>query len=304
VSFLGYPLIVGERVVGVIAMFGRAPISDATMQALSSIVHAVASAIERDRGEAAQARLAAIVEATPDLVAITGLDDKRLGYLNRAGRKMLGIGPQEPVLPLSAYRPAEFLTELREVILPAAIRDGLWSGETTFVSRDGRVIPVSQVIIAHAPRDGKIQLSTIARDITDRRRSADELRASDEGMRFALEAASMGVWELDLRTRRVTWTEMGAPDGGRRSGHFDGTEEAFLAATHVDDRDAVRQAIERAILERQDLAIVFRTAGPGGETRWVECRGRVLHEADRTPARIVGVSTDVTERKLLEAQLR
>jgi signal transduction histidine kinase len=123
-------------------------------------------------------------------------------------------------------------------------------------------------------------------------------------MRFALEAAGMGVWELDLRSRYVIWTDMGAPDPGRRPVHFAGTEEAFFATTHADDRDAVRQEIARAILERQDLAIVFRTAGPGGEVRWVECRGRVLYQADTTPARVVGVTTDVTERKLLEAQLR
>jgi two-component system cell cycle sensor histidine kinase/response regulator CckA len=304
VSFVGYPLIVGERVVGVISMFGLSPFSEATVQAISYIANAVASAIERDRIEASQARLAAIIEATPDLVAITELDDKGVGYLNRAGRTMLGIGPQEPVLALSAYRPAEFLTELREVILPAAIRDGLWSGETTFVSRDGRVIPVSQVIIARALPDGRTQLSTIARDITERRRAADALRTSDERMRFALEAARMGVWELDLSTHRVPWSETAASENDD-PGRDDGSEEAFFAATHVDDRDAVRQAIKQAIAERQDLAIVFRTVRSHGSTRWIECRGRVSGDAaDATPARIVGVSTDVTERKLLEAQLR
>jgi len=96
---------------------------------------------------------------------------------------------------------------------------------------------------------------------------------------------------------------MRASDGSRRPGRFSGTAEAFFAATHGDDRDAVRQEIERAIVEGQDLAMVFRTVGPAGETRWVECRGRVLYEAEAA-ARIVGVSTDVTERKLLEAQLR
>jgi two-component system, cell cycle sensor histidine kinase and response regulator CckA len=304
VSFVGYPLIVGERIVGVIAMFGCSPLSEATVQAVSYIANAVASAIERDRSEAAQAKLAAIVEATTDLVFIRMLDCSGAAYMNPAGRAMLGIGPQEPMPDLAAFRNQESLAEWTDVILPAALRNGLWAGETTFLSRGGCVIPVSQLLLAHATTDGKIQLSTIARDITDRRRSAAELRASDERMRFALEAASMGVWELDVRTRHITWTEMRAPDRGRRPGHFAGTSEAFFAVTHVDDRDAVRQEIERAIAERQDLCIVFRTAPPGSETRWVECRGRVHYDAELTATRIVGVSTDVTERKLLEAQLR
>ena len=49
---------------------------------------------------------------------------------------------------------------------------------------------------------------------------------------------------------------------------------------------------------------MFRTVAPEGDTRWVEWRGRVLCETEMTATRIVGVSTDVTERKLLEAQLR
>jgi two-component system, cell cycle sensor histidine kinase and response regulator CckA len=304
VSFVGHPLIIGDRVVGVISMFGHRPFSNAALQAIAYIAIAVASAIERDRVEASRARLAAIIEATPDLVAITELEDPASRYLNPAGRTMLGIGPEDPLLALSAYRPAAFLAELREVILSAALEDGLWRGETTFVSRDGRVIPVSEVTIAHALPGGRVQVSTIARDITDRRESAAELRASDERTRFALESAGMGVWELDLRTRRITWTGMKALDGGRLPQHFAGDEEAFFAATHVDDREMVRQAIERAIAERDDLAVAFRTVGRSGGTRWVECRGRVLCETETTPARIVGVSTDVTQRKLLEAQLR
>jgi PAS domain S-box-containing protein len=304
VSFVGYPLIVGDRLVGVITMFGRTPFSDGTVQAVSYIANAVASAIERDRSEAAQARLAAIVEATTDLVSIRMLDHSGPAYLNLAGRTMLGLTASEPVPDLAAFRTEESLTEWTDLILPAALKDGLWAGETSYVNRGGREIPVSQLLLAHATPDGKTQLSIIARDITDRRRSADELRSSDERMGFALEAACMGVWEFDVRTGDVTWTEMGAVDRGRRPGRFAGSAEEFFAATHVDDRDALRQAFERAITERQDLAVLFRTLGPGGEPRWIEFRGRVLYETEITAARIVGVSTDVTERKLLEAQLR
>jgi two-component system cell cycle sensor histidine kinase/response regulator CckA len=304
VSFVGYPLVVGERIVGVISIFGHSPFSEATVQAISYIANAVASAIERDRSEAAQEKLAAIVEATTDLVSIRMLDHSGPAYMNQAGRTMLGLGPQEPVTDLAAFRTKASLADWTDVILPAALRDGLWTGETTYVNRSGRVIPVSQLLLAHPTPDGKIQLSTIARDITDRRRSAADLRASDERMRFALEAAGMGVWEFDVRTRHVTWTEMRAADGDRRAGRFAGTIERFFAATHVDDRDAVRQEIERAIVERQDLCMLFRTVGPGGGMRWVECRGRVHYDAEMTATRIVGVSTDVTERKLLEAQLR
>jgi two-component system, cell cycle sensor histidine kinase and response regulator CckA len=304
VSFVGCPLIVGERVVGVIAMFGLAPFSEATVLAIAYIANAVASAIERDRSEAAQARLAAIVEATTDLVSMRMLDGSGMAYMNPAGRAMLGLEPLERVPDLAAFRTAESLREWTDVILPAALANGMWTGETTLVSREGRLVPVSQMLLAHAGADGRIQLSTIARDITERERAAAALRTSDERMRFALEAAGMGVWEFDVRTRRVTWSEMGVPDRHRPPGSFGGTEDAFLALTHADDREAIRDEVTRAIVERRNLAIVFRTVGPRGGTHWIECRGRVVYEADLTATRIVGVSTDVTDRKLLEARLR
>jgi two-component system, cell cycle sensor histidine kinase and response regulator CckA len=261
-------------------------------------------AILENSGLASQAALAAIVEATADLVSIRMLDFSGTSYMNRAGRAMLGLGPDEPVPDLMHFRTEASRSQWMDVTLPAALKDGAWSGETTFVDRGGRVIPVSQMTLAHELADGTIQLSTIARDITESRRSAADLRASDERLRFAIEAAGMGVWEVDVRTRHVSWTEMKLPGLGDPPRRFAGDAEAFFAGIHPDDRDAVRRDVDRAIVERQDLTMMFRTLGPAEETSWVEWRGRAIYEPDMTPTQILGVSTDVTKREVLEAQLR
>jgi signal transduction histidine kinase/CheY-like chemotaxis protein len=255
-------------------------------------------------GLASQATLAAIVEATADLVSIRMLDFSGVSYMNQAGRTMLGLGRDEPVPDLMAFRTEASRAQWMDVTLPAVLRDGVWSGETSFVDRGGRVIPVSQMTLAHTMPDGKVQLSTIARDITESRRSAADLRASDERLRFAIEAAGMGVWEVDVRTRHVTWTEMKLPGHGDPPRRFAGTAEEFFAGIHPDDREGTRREVDRAIVERLDLTIMFRTLGPTEETNWVEWRGRAIYEPDMTPTQILGVSTDVTKREVLEAQLR
>ena len=53
VAFAGYPLVVGERLVGVVAMFARSPLSEVTLQALGSVADEIAVDIERRRAEAA-----------------------------------------------------------------------------------------------------------------------------------------------------------------------------------------------------------------------------------------------------------
>ena len=60
--------------------------------------------------------------------------------------------------------------------IPDAIREDAWIGETAFLSRDGREIPISQVIIAHKNPDGTVRnLSTIGRDISERKRFEEQM---------------------------------------------------------------------------------------------------------------------------------
>ncbi len=157
---------------------------------------------ERKRAEEARARLAAIIEATPDLVAIANLEGQRL-YLNRAGRKILGIGEEEDVsnMGIIDQRPEWARAFILNQAIPAAIRDGVWSGESAFMSRDGREIPVSQVIIAHRGLDGTVEfLSTIARDITERRKAEEEIRRMNEELeRRVIERTA----ELEASNRKL-----------------------------------------------------------------------------------------------------
>ncbi|MDD4927769.1 MAG: EAL domain-containing protein [Gallionella sp.] len=126
---------------------------------------------ERRRIQDEQARLVAIIEATPDMVA-TGSPDGRVFYFNQAGLRMLGFEPEQD---LSVVRMAETHPEwaaklVVEEGIPHAIKHGSWSGETALLSRDGLEIPVSQVIIAHKGLEGTVEyLSTVARDITQRK---------------------------------------------------------------------------------------------------------------------------------------
>jgi len=54
VAFAGYPLVVGERALGVMAMFSRQPLSEAVLQALAAGADQIALGIERKQGEAAR----------------------------------------------------------------------------------------------------------------------------------------------------------------------------------------------------------------------------------------------------------
>ena len=189
-SFLGIPLHHGHRFVGMMGAANRA--GGYTQELLArlepfivtsaSVVDARRSIRERRRAEEAQARLVAILEATTDVIG-TADAQGRLTYLNRAARRLRGIGEDgdlSGVSVLAGHTPWARRRILEEA-LPAAVRDGSWEGETAVVAADGREIPLSQVLIAHKDAHARIDFfSTIARDISERRALEQELRQAQK----------------------------------------------------------------------------------------------------------------------------
>ncbi|MDP1647813.1 MAG: response regulator [Rubrivivax sp.] len=127
---------------------------------------------ERKRIEQEQARLVAIIEATPDLIG-TATPDGQLLYTNQAGLRMMGVREEDlPTHRIADVHPEWAARLVQEVAFPHALSHGYWSGETAILGADGREIPVLQVILAHKSPDGTLEyLSTIARDITQRKTS-------------------------------------------------------------------------------------------------------------------------------------
>jgi PAS domain S-box-containing protein len=148
---------------------------------VQAVAHILATAIGRKQSEEAQARLVAILEATTDVVAITGTN-RRLLYLNRAGRNLLGIGMQEDISAWSLHDfCAPSVRRLLDESIARAVCDSTWSGEMTLRSRTGAEIGVSQVMLAHKSPAGAFEfLSTIARDTTERQRLEEQLRQAQK----------------------------------------------------------------------------------------------------------------------------
>ena len=105
VSFAGYPLIVGDQLVGVMAMFARVPLSPATLDAMAAVAHGIALGIDRKRAEealiASKTELAQILESITDGFASLDLD-LCYKYVNREGARMLGR-PAEELIGRSIY---------------------------------------------------------------------------------------------------------------------------------------------------------------------------------------------------------
>src|SRR6266404_1681275 len=137
---------------------------------------------ERKRAEREQARLTAILEATPDIV----MSANRNGipfYLNRAGHEILGVAQDRDISGTKTlYLHPEWAREIfAKEGLQEAIRHGSWAGETTILARNRKEIHVSQVVIAHKSPEGEVEyFSTVLRDMTAYREAEEALRLSQQ----------------------------------------------------------------------------------------------------------------------------
>jgi diguanylate cyclase (GGDEF)-like protein/PAS domain S-box-containing protein len=149
----------------------------ATGGSINGIIALIADMTAHRRTEAAQEQLTEIIETTTDCVTITDVPGRGF-YINKAGRRMLGIGSEDNIsgVSLADIYPPDTWSFIVSEAMPTAVRDGGWSGETTLLSRSGREIPVSMVLIAHKGPDGAVQFfSTVARDISENKRFEEQL---------------------------------------------------------------------------------------------------------------------------------
>ena len=81
-------------------------------------------------------------------------------------------------------------------------------------------------------------------DITERNQAVEALRTAEERMRFALEAAGVGIWDMDYTSGVLQWSETLEAQYGLQPGTFGGTFEAFVERVHPDDRASVLETVE------------------------------------------------------------
>ncbi|MBS1159144.1 MAG: sensor signal transduction histidine kinase [Proteobacteria bacterium] len=147
-----------------------------------------------------QARLLNILSKTPNFIAMTASDGTLL-YLNNAGRAMLKLEDSTDVYRLKMFEclTPEARAKLHAEALPTALRDGMWSGSSALLARDGREVPTTQVVIAHRGKNGEADsFSFVEQDMTAWVRSEAALRSSQEELRH-LSAQLLNVQEDERR---------------------------------------------------------------------------------------------------------
>jgi formate hydrogenlyase transcriptional activator len=143
-------------------------------------------------------------------------------------------------------------------------------------------------------------------DISERKLAHDCLIINEKRLTEAQRIGQLGSWEWDISNGTVYWSDQMVEIFGAHPREFDATHEQFLQFVHPDDRQAVREMVEKSLSCSGEACwfIEHRIIRLDGCERVVHLRGEVTFDENRRPFRMFGTVHDITERKQKEKELQ
>jgi PAS domain S-box-containing protein len=256
---------------------------------------------------------AAILDSSPDCVVAMD-HDGRITEFNPTAEQTFG------------HRRSDVLGRpLADVIIPPSLRERhrvgfaryLASGDSRVLGRrlemtalcsDGREIPV-ELTITRIPQDGPPAFTGHLRDITERKKNEDALRAahaqvlrSEERWRSVFENSAVGVALTDLNGRFLATN----PVYQKMLGYTELELQSltFLDMTHEQDFDPNETLITELLAgERQQFQIEKQYRCKDGASVWVRNNVSIVPGTEGAPRFLMALSEDITQQKLSEAAL-
>ncbi|MBE9113321.1 PAS domain-containing protein, partial [Nodosilinea sp. LEGE 07298] len=163
-----------------------------------------------------------------------------------------------------------------------------WIRSSALVQRDAHGQPLSVIGINY--------------DITEKKQTADELKALSARLTLALESGGFGSWEWDVATNVINWDERLIELYGFEEGRPT-TYQKWCNRVHREDRQTVEAALQATLETDAPYDSEFRIWRSDGELRWIKANALVYRTPEGQPISMIGINYDITEAKLAELHM-
>ncbi|HMB95640.1 MAG TPA: PAS domain S-box protein [Tepidisphaeraceae bacterium] len=260
---------------------------------------------ERKTAQEAVQNLNSLIEYSPDFIGLADADLRGL-FVNRAGRKMVGLDDDIPVQKTKVldYFPIEDRPLIEKEIFPILIEKGYWSGEVRFEHfQTHERIPVMWNAFAVPDQvTGRASYACISRDLRDIKRAEAAMRGDKQFLERLIESSRDCIKILDLEGRLVWMSE-----SGKRALEIDDIcpllnlnwQGFWKGRDEETANEAVIKARAGGVGHMQGYSPTMK-----GKPRWWDVIVSPILGAENQPERLLAVSRDITDQKVVEEELR
>ena len=193
---------------------------------------------------------------------------------------------------------------------PLLTRDGRNLGLIQLTQKlNGEFSPDDEAILVQLTHMASVAIDNVRlyreaqEQIAETRRAQEMLERSKESMQVAQQYVGIGIWEWDLQTGALAWSDEICRLHGIEVENFDGRYESWIDSIVPEDRQQVQRAITEALASKGEYEVQYRVHFADKSLHWLEARGRTIL-INQTPVRMLGAAMDVTSRKASEQALR
>jgi PAS domain S-box-containing protein len=146
----------------------------------------------------------------------------------------------------------------------------------------------------------------ISRDITESKQWQERHRRSEERFRYVIEATNDGLWDWDINENTLFFSDRYYTMLGYEPCDFEASPESWENLFHPDDKERGKELLTKYLnKELSEYNVEFRLKAKDGTWRWIHSRGKIVEwDQSGNPKRIVGTNMDISDRKLMESELR
>ncbi|NMB78597.1 MAG: PAS domain-containing protein, partial [Methanomicrobiales archaeon] len=254
-----------------------------------------------------EARFRALILNSSDIIRV--LDhDGRITYESPSAERILGY-PEGSLLgnvPWEHVHPDDLERVKHEFATVSAGTNTGIPTEFRVRKNDGTYLWVEAVGVNLLGVPGVDGFVITTRPIQQRKEAEQALHESEERLRLALEGAEIASWDWDLLTGNAVFSDNFYTMLDHKPGEFPATYDAWAALMHPDDRERVLLDLQRQIAEKRPLCeIEYRLLSNDGNWIWILGRGKISQtDAQGKATRLTGVNIDITNRRLMESEIR
>jgi PAS domain S-box-containing protein len=253
--------------------------------------------------EVSEERYRELFENANDAI-VTLAFDGRMMSMNKAAERLSGYRREEALhMKVFEILPPGSQKQSRKILDRLASGEDIPLNEMEIVSKDGRRVTLEvnpQVIYQNGEPKG---VQVIARDITDRKRTEEELRHREKELKEAQRLAQIGSWEWDSTSDTMSWSDELFRIARRDPNLPPPSYREFSRIYPAESWERLKPLVDNCLKTGEPYKLEMERVHPDGNRRWFIARGEaVLGNGDRVSG-LRGTVQDITDRKLAEVAL-